>query len=37
MAIVFWDSQGVIYIDYLEKSKTVTGLSVEAGAWRAQW
>jgi len=22
----FWDSQGVIYIDYLEKGKTVTGL-----------
>jgi len=22
----FWDSQGAIYIDYLEKSKTVTGL-----------
>jgi len=26
MATVFWDSQGVIYIDYLEKGKTVTGL-----------
>ena len=28
MATVFWDSQGVIYIyiDYLEKDKTVTGL-----------
>jgi Transposase. len=26
MAIVFWNSQGVIYIDYLEKGKTVTGL-----------
>jgi len=25
MATVFWDSQGVIYIDYLEKGKTVTG------------
>jgi len=22
MATVFWDSQGVIYIDYLEKGKT---------------
>ena len=27
MATVFWDSQGVIYIDYLEKGKTVTGLN----------
>ena len=26
MATVFWYSQGVIYIDYLEKGKTVTGL-----------
>ena len=26
MATVFWDSQGVIYIDYLEKDKMVTGL-----------
>jgi len=26
MATVFWDSQGVIYIDYLEKGKTVKGL-----------
>jgi len=26
MVTVFWDSQGVIYIDYLEKGKTVTGL-----------
>jgi len=26
MATVFWDSQGVIYIDYLEKGKTITGL-----------
>ena len=26
MATVSWDSQGVIYIDYLEKGKTVTGL-----------
>ena len=26
IAIVSWDSEGVIYIDYLEKSKTVTGL-----------
>ena len=26
MAAVFWDSQDVIYIDYLEKDKTVTGL-----------
>lgn len=27
MATLFWDSQGVIHIDYLEKGKTVTGLS----------
>jgi len=26
MATVFWDSQGLIYIDYLEKGKTVRGL-----------
>jgi len=26
MVTVFWDSQGVIYIDYLEKGKTFTGL-----------
>ena len=26
MATVFWDSQGMIYIDYLEKGKIVTGL-----------
>ena len=26
MATVFWDSQDVIYIDNLEKGKTVTGL-----------
>ena len=26
MATVFWNSQGVIYLDYLEKGKTVTGL-----------
>lgn len=25
MATVFWDSQGIIYIDYLEKRKTITG------------
>jgi len=25
MATDFWDSQGMIYIDYLEKGKTVTG------------
>ena len=24
MTTIFWDSQGVIYIDYLEKGKTVT-------------
>ena len=26
MATVFWDSQGVIYIAYLEKGKMVKGL-----------
>ena len=25
MATVFWDSQGAIYVDYLEKGKMVTG------------
>jgi Transposase. len=26
LATVFWDSQGVIFINYLEKGKAVTGL-----------
>ena len=26
MTTVYWDSQGMIYIDYLEKGKTVAGL-----------
>ena len=26
MASVFWDSEGVLMIDYLERSKTVTGV-----------
>jgi len=26
MATVFWDSQGIIYIDYQKKGKTITGL-----------
>lgn len=26
MATVFWDSKGVIHVDYLEKGKTITGL-----------
>ena len=25
MATVFWDSQGIILVDYLEKGKTITG------------
>lgn len=25
MATVFWDSRGVILIDYLEKGKSITG------------
>ena len=25
MANVFWDAQGVIFIDYLEKGRTITG------------
>ena len=25
MATVFWDSRGVILIDYLQKGKTITG------------
>lgn len=25
MATVFWDARGVIYVDYLEKGKTITG------------
>jgi len=24
MASVFWDAEGILFIDYLEKSKTVT-------------
>uniref|UniRef100_T1HAL3 Uncharacterized protein n=1 Tax=Rhodnius prolixus TaxID=13249 RepID=T1HAL3_RHOPR len=30
MATVFWDSQGIILIDYLEKGKTITGKPVES-------
>ena len=26
MASVFWDSEGVLMIDYLERGKTVTGI-----------
>lgn len=25
MAIVFWDAKGIIFINYLEKGKTITG------------
>jgi len=25
MASVFWDAEGVLFIDYLEKGKTITG------------
>jgi len=25
MASVFWDSEGILFIDYLEKGKTITG------------
>ena len=25
MATVFWDSSGIVFIDYLEKGKTITG------------
>jgi hypothetical protein len=25
MASVFWDSEGILFIDYLEKVKTITG------------
>ena len=26
MACVFWDARGIIYIDYLEKGRTITGV-----------
>ena len=26
MAIVFWDTKGIVLIDYLEKGKTITGV-----------
>lgn len=26
MATVFWDSRGIIFIDYLEKDQTITGI-----------
>ena len=26
MAIVFWDARGIIYINYLEKGRTITGV-----------
>jgi len=25
MASVFWDTEGILFIDYLEKGKTITG------------
>jgi hypothetical protein len=25
MASVFWDTEGILFIDYLDKSKTITG------------
>jgi hypothetical protein len=25
MASVFWDAEGILFIDYLEKDKTITG------------
>jgi hypothetical protein len=25
MASVFWDAEGILFIDYLETSKTITG------------
>jgi hypothetical protein len=25
MASVFWDAEGILFIDYLEKVKTITG------------
>jgi len=25
MASVFWDAEGILFIDYLEKCKTITG------------
>jgi hypothetical protein len=25
MATVFWDSHGIIFVDYLEKGKTING------------
>jgi hypothetical protein len=25
MASVFWDAKGILFIDYLEKGKTITG------------
>jgi hypothetical protein len=25
MASVFWDAEGIMFIDYLEKGKTITG------------
>ena len=33
MTTIFWDSQGVIYIDYLEKDKTVTERSTVPNYW----
>jgi hypothetical protein len=25
MALVFWDAEGILFIDYFEKGKTITG------------
>lgn len=27
MGTIFWDSHGIVFIDYLEKGKTITGVS----------
>jgi len=34
MASVFWDSEGVLIVDYLEQGKTVTAVYITLG-WSA--
>ena len=35
MTSIFWDSQGVVMIDYLEKGRKISG-AYYAGKWRRE-
>jgi hypothetical protein len=34
MASVFWDAEGILFIDYLEKGKTITRKSFNQTGWK---